>query len=91
MSKIIEIAKMLNGFNDESIQFDAPVIANLSTGTMYIYAVCRHDQFGIYLLLGNGEWHGPLLASQLNADAIITSLYNRLLLLQEKPVARALH
>jgi hypothetical protein len=84
MSNIVEISKMLNGFHDESIRFTTPIRVSLPTGVFEIHAACKHAAFGIYLLDRASEWHGPLLASQLNADRIIAALYNRLKLITEE-------
>jgi len=86
MSNIIEISKMLNGFHDESVKFNTPIRVSLPQGVFEIHAACKHAAFGIYLLDREGEWQGPLLASQLNADRIIAALYNRLKLITEEAV-----
>lgn len=84
MSDLIEISKMLNGFHDESVRFDTPVRVSLPSGVFEIHAACKHSEFGIYLLDRSGEWHGPLLASQMNSDRIIAALHGRLKLISEE-------
>jgi hypothetical protein len=87
MSKIVEISKMLNRYLSGEIKFDAPIKVKVPTGEFWIYAVCKHDQYGIYVMDRAGEWHGPLLASQANGEKVISSVYDRLKLIEEKNYA----
>ena len=38
--------------------------------------------YGVYLMNGEGEWHGPLLAEQGNGELMINSIYQRMKILE---------
>lgn len=72
------------------VRFDEPVKVKISIGDFWIYAVCKQE--GIHVQDGAGEWHGPLLSTQLNGEKLISALYDRLKLIAEvKEFAREIN
>jgi len=84
MHKLIEITQALNSKPYQEVYFHLPVKPKLPFGSFLIYAakVVKSEAIpsnnGIWLMDGEGEWHGPLRESEMNAEFIIHALYNRL-------------
>lgn len=60
------------------IRFEDPVDIKLPTGTFFCHAVELDPELGLWLMDGQGECHGPLKEDQVNAERVISSLYQRL-------------
>lgn len=86
MYKLIEISKMLNNYLEGKVKFDVPVVAILPCNTFSIYGAQKSEEHGIWILEGSGEWHGPLMSTQVNGEILIDALYDRLKMIAETPI-----
>jgi hypothetical protein len=85
MNTLQAIEQIVHGYADHQINFDNPVRIKITPhqNSFEVWAVNKNDT-GLWLMDGNGEWHGPLREGQVNADKVINSLYQRLRALQLK-------
>jgi len=84
MHKLIEIIQALNSKQFEQVYFKDPVTPKLPGGSFSIHAakavrsVAEPASSGVWLMDGQGEWHGPLRQSQINAEYLINALHEKL-------------
>jgi len=86
MNPLAEITQITSTYPDREVLFDDPLKIKSSpyTHLFTAYGVCVGAD-GLYVMDGAGEWHGPLLESQVNSEFMINSLWQRLKALQIKP------
>lgn len=79
MSLLPTISTMLSEFPDSKTMLDVPIKV-MSSPHAHVFTIygAWNGEGGVWLLDGEGDWHGPLLETQLNANYIINSLYQRL-------------
>lgn len=86
MSHLQFITEAVNGYPDHQVMFDEPLQIKPSP---HIYLFTAYGLWvgpdGVYVLDGGGDWHGPLLESQVNSEYMINSLYQRLKVMQMNP------
>lgn len=73
------IEKITNAHGENEMYFDDPIKIK-STPHTHVFTIygAKVKDGKCYLMDGGGEWHGPLEASQANAEYVITGLYQRL-------------
>lgn len=79
MSLLSEISYMLTEYPERKAMLNEPIKVK-STPHQHVVSIygAWNTGDGIWLLDGAGEWHGPLLETQMNAGYIINSLFQRL-------------
>lgn len=79
MNKLQYITDSLNAYPDHRVMFDDAINVKASPhiALFSCYGACICPN-GVYLMDGEGEWHGPLKEDQVNAGLMISSLYQRL-------------
>jgi hypothetical protein len=79
MNQLAFITDSLNTYPDHQVIFNDAIRVKASPhiALFTCYGACNGPD-GIYLMDGEGEWHGPLLPEQQNGQLIINSLYQRL-------------
>lgn len=84
MNMLETIQHTLDRYSGEII-FDSPVIIK-STPHQHIFSCygIHLSKNEIWLLDGGGAWHGPLDECQINAKYVISSIYQRLMILENK-------
>lgn len=87
MNQLASIKEILQNVTDNKCLFDDPVRVKATPHqhVFTIYGAWLGDA-GIFLMDGDGAWHGPLEEGQLNASFIISSLYQRLKISHASPV-----
>jgi hypothetical protein len=86
MNQLQYITDSLNAFSDHQVKFDDAIWVKPSPhiALFTCWGACVGSD-GVYLMDGEGNWHGPLKEDQVNAGLIISSLYQRMRLMQLKP------
>lgn len=86
MNQLNYITDSLNTYPGHQVIFDDAIRVKASPhiSLFTCHGACVGPD-GVYLMDGEGEWHGPLKENQVNAGLMISSLYQRLRLLQLKP------
>lgn len=86
MNPLTEITQITSAYPNKEVMFDEPLKIKSSPHTHLFtaYGACVGKD-GVYVLDGAGDWHGPLLDSQVNSEFMINSLYQRLKGMQLKP------
>lgn len=83
MNQLQYITDSLNAYPDHRVMFDDAIRVK-SSPHMALFdcygAWVGPD--GVYLMDGDGLWHGPIKEDQINAGLIINSLYQRLKVMQ---------
>ena len=83
MNQLIEIAQIANTFPEGRIILsDALYIKSSPHRHIFTAYVGWSGADGVYVLDGEGKWHGPLHEKQANAGLMISSLYQRLKAIQ---------
>jgi len=79
MSLLTDISSMLSKYPDSKAMLHEPIKVNGSPHqhVFTIYGAWAGED-GVWLLDGVGEWHGPLLETQINGNYLINSLFQRL-------------
>jgi hypothetical protein len=79
MNKLIEIAQITSTHRDSKVMFADPLQVKSSPHRHLFtaYGVWSGPD-GVYVMDGEGNWHGPLQEKQGNAEFMISSLYQRL-------------
>lgn len=79
MSLLPIISTMLSEYPDNKTILNVPikVMSSPHVEVFTIYGAWQGED-GVWLMDGKGDWHGPLLETQINASYIINSLYQRL-------------
>lgn len=79
MNLLSEISTMLTEYPDGKAILHEPIKVKSAPHQhmVTIYGAWQGEN-GIWLLGGDGEWHGPLLETQMNGVYIINSLFQRL-------------
>jgi hypothetical protein len=79
MNRLQYITDTVNAYPDHQVEFSDPLQIKLSPHTMpfTVWGLWGGSD-GVYVLDGGGNWHGPLLESQINAEFMINSIYQRL-------------
>lgn len=83
MSPLATIQSMLTIYPDGKVIFEEKLRVKLTPHQQAfdVYGAWRSPE-GPYLMDAAGEWHGPLKEIDRNAGLLITSLYQRLKMLQ---------
>lgn len=83
MNQLQYITDSLNAYSDHRVMFDDAIKVKASPhiALFNCYGACVGPD-GVYLMDGEGLWHGPLKEDQVNAGLIINSLYQRLKVMQ---------
>lgn len=79
MSLLTEISAMLQEYPECKTILNTPITvrATLHQHVFTIYGAWSGED-GVWLMDGEGCWHGPVKEAQLNANYIINSLFQRL-------------
>lgn len=79
MSQLEYITDTLNAFPDGKVIFDDAIRVKASPhiALFSCHGACVGPE-GVYLMDNEGEWHGPLKEDQVNAELMISSLYQRM-------------
>ncbi len=78
MSQLSAIESILSQSETGKVMLADPVQVSLPHNmTFNVYGAWLGPD-GVYLMDGTGDWHGPILETQLNAPAIIACLHHRL-------------
>ena len=79
MTTLQHIQHMAVGYEGGQVIFDDPLHVKSSPHRLVFtaYGIWSGNN-GVFVLDGDGEWHGPLLENQVNADLMINSIYQRL-------------
>lgn len=86
MNQLIEIAQIAKTHPDGQVLFNEPLQVKSSPHRHVFTAFgVWAGPDGVYVLDGGGDWHGPLHEKQANAGFVISSLYQRLKMLQASP------
>lgn len=88
MSQLNYITDSLNTYPDQRVMFNDAIKVKASPhiALFACHGACVGPD-GVYLMDGSGEWHGPLKEDQVNAGLMISSLYQRMKVLQLAPVS----
>jgi hypothetical protein len=78
MTTFETIQQIVSAAPGHEIIFPEPVKVKSSPHKEVFTCYGIHAENDIWLMDGNGEWHGPLEESQGNARLVINSLYQRL-------------
>jgi hypothetical protein len=83
MNQLEYITDSLNAYPDHRVTFDDAIRVKASPhiALFACYGACVGPD-GVYLMDNQGEWHGPLKESQVNAGLMISGLYQRLKVIQ---------
>jgi len=83
MNQLQFITDSLNAYPDHRVAFDDVIRVKSSPhiALFSCHGACVGPD-GVYLVDYEGEWHGPLKEDQVNAGLMISSLYQRLKVLQ---------
>lgn len=86
MNHLQFITEAVNGFPGHRVMFDDAIRVKASPhiALFTCHGACVGPD-GVYLMDSEGEWHGPLKEDQVNAGLVISSLYQRLKVLQLMP------
>lgn len=85
MNTLQTIKQIVDNHNREII-FSDPVKVKLNPHTQVFYCHGVHSENGVWLMDGQGQWHGPLEENQVNAGLVINSIYQRLKILELQTV-----
>jgi hypothetical protein len=79
MNQLEYITDSLNAYPDHRVIFDDAIRVKASPhiALFACHGACVGPD-GVYLMDGDGEWHGPLKEDQVNAGLMISSLYQRM-------------
>lgn len=82
MNHLQFITETLRNFPDRQVLFNDAIRVKASPhiAVFSCYGACVGPE-GVYLMDGEGNWHGPLKENQANAGMVIASLYQRLRLM----------
>jgi hypothetical protein len=82
MNQLQFITDSLNSYPDHRAMFDDAINIKASPhiALFACWGACVAPD-GVYLMNGEGEWHGPLKENQVNAGLMISSLYQRMKLM----------
>lgn len=79
MNLLSEISTMLTEYPDGKAMLHEPIrVKSAPHQQMVTIHGAWRGEDGIWLLDGSGDWHGPLLETQMNGIFIINSLFQRL-------------
>jgi hypothetical protein len=82
MNQLKYITDSLNQFPDHQVLFDDAIRVKASPhiALFTCWGACIGPD-GVYLMDGDGNWHGPLKEDQVNAGLLISTIYQRLRLM----------
>jgi hypothetical protein len=82
MNQLKYITDSLNQFPDHQVLFDDAIRVKASPhiALFTCWGACIGPD-GVYLMDGDGNWHGPLKEDQANAGLLISTIYQRLRLM----------
>ena len=85
MNHLQFITDIVNAYPEHRVIFDDAIRVKASPHIALFdcYGACVGPD-GVYLMDGAGEWFGPLKEDQVNAGLMISSLYQRLNVMQLK-------
>ena len=83
MNHLQFITDIVNAYPDHRVIFDDAIRVKASPhiALFTCHGACVGPG-GVYLMDGDGEWFGPLKEDQVNAGLVISSLYQRLKVMQ---------
>lgn len=83
MNQLEFIMQSVAAYPDHRVMFDDAIRVKASPhiALFNCYGACVGPD-GVYLMDGDGLWHGPIKEDQVNAGFIINSLYQRLKVMQ---------
>lgn len=84
MTLLQTIQNIVLTYPDHEVRFDQPTEIHFPTGSFECYALQMDTGEGLFLMDGQGEWHGPLQENQVNAGVVIQALYKRLMRIRLK-------
>lgn len=82
MNQLQYIIGSLKNYPDHQVMFSDAIRVKASPHipVFTCFGACVGPD-GVYLMDGDGEWHGPLKEDQVNAGLMISSLYQRMRLM----------
>lgn len=83
MNMLNTIQDIVLTYPEREVRFTETLEVKLPFGSFICHAL-HIEKEGLYLMDGQGEWHGPLKEDQINAKQVILSLYKRLMRIRLK-------